>query len=661
MPDRAREFYPADEMLRLTGLCRQITMLITMTYRRMPLSSSLPVLMTTGLIHAVTKFDVSLQVVVARRYISLSMAVTAAVMLFIMSCAKISSPSGGPRDTDPPVILKSEPENSTVMFSGNSFMLTFDEYVVLDRITEKFMVSPPLSPKPEVKLRGKSLEVTWEGELIDSTTYTFYFQDAIRDNNEGNPIPNYQYVFSTGPVLDSLSLTGNVFSNPDLEAAQDVTVLMYSNLSDTAPRKLLPAYISRPDPSGGFMISNIRPGRYRLYALQDMNGNTLYDLDDELFAFCDSVIDINPDNYYALALDSVKYKPPTATEATIPDVFLYGIHRLYTFRKPPDKQYLLYSDRKSAWALGFALALPSDSGQVSLSLTDAPPEAWFMESNAARDTFMVWITDREVYDRDAIEALLTYPYTDTLGVTADRTDTISLRYYKPAPPRGGERKAPALTLTTNLKGKLRPGTLPLFISPTPLSEADTSRIVLQQTVDTITTVVPYSIERDSANSRRLIIKAPLNPGSACTLICRPEAFRDIYGMVTDSMGYRFSVATEEDYGSVKVLLTGYEGDVIIQLLDSQEKVVRETAATSPQEVLFNLLDKGRYRLRAIYDLDSSSVWTPGNFDLGISPEPVTYYPGELDVKINWGLEQDWNLGEMYQKDVSLRKKPSVKR
>ena len=617
--------------------------------------------LTAPLLHSVTKFDVSLQVVDARRYISHSMAVTAVVMLFIMSCAKISSPSGGPRDTEPPVILKSEPENSTVMFTGKSFMLTFDEYVVLDRITEKFMVSPPLLPKPEVKLRGKSLEVTWEGELVDSTTYTFYFQDAIRDNNEGNPIPNYQYVFSTGPVLDSLSLTGNVFSAIDLEAAQDVTVMMYSNLSDTAPRKQLPAYISRPDASGGFMISNIRPGRYRLYALQDMNGNTLYDLDDELFAFCDSVIDINPDDYYGLALDSLEYKPPTATETTKPDVFLFGIHRLYTFRKPPDKQYLLYSDRKSAWSLGFALALPTDSGQISLALTDAPPESWFMESNAARDTFMVWISSKEVYDREAIEALLTYPYTDTLGVTAGRTDTISLRYYKPVAPRGADRKAPALSLTSNLTGKLRPGTQPFFVSPTPLSEPDTSKIRLQQMADSITTVIPYSFEHDSSNSRRLLMKAPLESAGSYTLICRAGAFKDIYGTVTDSTGYRFTVATEEDYGSVKVVLTGYEGDVIIQLLDTQEKVARESRSLSPGEVTFGLLDKGRYRLKAIYDLDSNMVWSSGNFDLGINPEPVTYYPGELEVKINWALEQDWDLGEMYMKDVSLRKKPAAKR
>ncbi len=187
-----------------------------------------------------------------KSYIANRVGVAAFVLLAGAACAKISAPTGGPRDTDPPVILKSQPENGTVMFTAKSFSVTFDEYVVLDKITDKFMVSPPLTTKPEVKLKGRDLVVSWDEQLADSTTYTFYFQDAIRDNNEANPIPNYQYVFSTGPVLDSLTVTGNVFNATDLEAAPDMLVMMYSNLSDTAPRTLLPAYISRPDLSGGF-------------------------------------------------------------------------------------------------------------------------------------------------------------------------------------------------------------------------------------------------------------------------------------------------------------------------------------------------------------------------------------------------------------------------
>ena len=209
------------------------------------------------------------------RYITGRRGVALTAILLIASCAKISSPSGGPKDEVPPVILKSVPENGTVMFTGKTFSVTFDEYVILDKINDKFMVSPPMKNKPEVRLKGKSLIVDWEDELADSTTYTFYFQDAIRDNNENNPINNYQYVFSTGPVLDSLSLTGNVFNASDLEAAEDIMVMMYSNLSDTAPRKVLPAYISRPDPSGGFLISNIKPGRYMVYTVKYLNGNRL--------------------------------------------------------------------------------------------------------------------------------------------------------------------------------------------------------------------------------------------------------------------------------------------------------------------------------------------------------------------------------------------------
>lgn len=596
-----------------------------------------------------------------RRYISGSLGATALLMLFILSCAKISSPSGGPKDNDPPVILKSQPEPGTVMFTGNGFVIAFDEYVVLDRITDKFLVSPPLATRPEVKLKGKSLLVTWEEELADSTTYTFFFQDAIRDNNEGNPIPNYQYVFSTGPVLDSLSLSGNVFGALDLEIVEDVTVMMYSNLTDTAPRTLLPSYISRPDPSGGFMISNIKPGQYRLYALKDLNGNKLYDLDDEVFAFSDSVISITPEEYYSSALDSVKYKPANATETTKPDVFLFGLHRLYAFQQEPGKQYLKYTERKSAWSAGFGLALPSDTGQVSVTITGASPDSWYMENNAARDTFMLWITDPEVYGIDMMETLLTYPFTDSTGTLISRTDTLNLRFTKPPAPRGGAGRIPPLQLTTNLTGKLRPGTEPFFRSTTPLTDPDTSLITLIQTIDSVQTELAYEFIRDSITARRLRMNAALTPGGSYSMICLAGAFRDIYGNATDSTNYRFSIATNEDYGSVKVKLSGYEGYVIIQVMAERDKIVRQAYLKSPGEVDFPLLDKGRYRLKAIYDLDSNRVWTTGDYNLSRNPEPVTYYTGELDVKINWALEQDWDLGEMYMKDVSLRNKPVSKR
>lgn len=595
------------------------------------------------------------------RYISGRLGITALVMLFILACAKISAPTGGPKDNDPPVILESEPENSTVMFTGKSFTVTFDEYVVLDRITEKFMVSPPLAVMPEIKLKGKSLVVNWEDELADSTTYTFYFQDAIRDNNENNPIPNYQYVFSTGPVLDSLSLTGNLFNASDLEIVEDVTILMYSNLSDTAPRTILPAYISRPDPSGGFLISNIRPGRYRLFGLKDLNGNSRYDLDDEVFAFGDSVIAITPEYYYGLLPDTVTYKPATATETTKPDKFVYGLHRLYAFQPSPKKQYLMFTERKSSSAIGFGLAIPSDSGQVSVEIAGAGSDSWFMENNAARDTFMLWITDPAVSNLDLVEAMVTYPFTDSTETIIARTDTISFRYLKPPPPRGGTGRLPGLAVITNVNGKIRPGTVPFFRTATPLTAPDTSLVTFTRTVDSLQVRVPYEFVKDTTSSRRYTMQVKLEPGGTYNLLCNKGTFKDIFGLASDSLMYRFSVATEEDYGKLTISLTGYEGDVIIQIVAEKDRLIRETFVRSPGTVSFPLLDKGKYRLKAIYDLDSNRVWTTGDYDLGRLPEPVTYYSSELEVKINWALEQDWDLGEMYVKDVSLRNKPVVNR
>jgi hypothetical protein len=596
-----------------------------------------------------------------RRYISGRLGVTALVMLFILSCAKISSPTGGPKDLDPPEILKSQPENSTVMFTGKSFVITFDEFVVLDKITEKFMVSPPLETKPEVRLKGKNLVVSWEDPLADSTTYTFYFQDAIRDNNENNAIPNFQYVFSTGPVLDSLSLSGNVFGAFDLEIVPDVLVMMYSNLSDTAPRTLLPAYISKPDLTGGFMINNIKPGHFRLYALKDLNGNKMYDLEDETFAFCDSIIDITSEANYNIIPDTIKYKPENAPEKTKPDVFTFGVHRLYAFTKESKKQYLKYTERKSSASIRFGLAIPSDTGQVSIVLTGVAPDTWYMENNVRRDTFMLWITSPEVYDREVIDALLTYPFTDSIGTLIQKTDSVNFKYRKPEPPKAGVRKIPALSLATNISGKIKPGTIPAFTGPAPLKEPDTSKITLMQIVDTIKTELHAGFVKDSLNSMRMLMITPLKAGGFYTLECKRGAFTDIYGNASDSVVYRITVGVVEDYGSVTAVLSGYEGDVIIQLLGDKEKVIKEDFVKSPGEVKFELLDKGRYRMRAIYDIDSSRTWTTGDFGLMRNPEPVAYYPGELDVKINWDLEQDWDLGVMYSKDVSLRTKPASKR
>ncbi len=449
------------------------------------------------------------------------------------SCARISAPTGGPKDKEPPVILQSVPENGTKMFKSKSFTITFDEYIVLDKITEKFMVSPPLKTKPDITVKGKALEVKWDEDLADSTTYTFYFQDAIRDNNEGNTINNYQYFFSTGNVIDSLSLSGNVFNAEDLEASSDMLVMMYSNLSDTAPSKTLPAYISRPDFSGGFVIRNIKPGKYRLYALNDLNGNKKYDGGDEKFAFTDSVIEITSPEFFATKLDTVLRQQPkgkssetTASQVAVkPDIYTFGRIRMYTFTGEQKKQYLTASDRKAAGSLLFTLARPADTADFNISIIGAADSTWFLEQNIQRDTFKIWITDPEVYQRELLEALIKYPFTDSTNTLIYKTDTVKMRFItKQANARAANAKRSPLRNTTNIGQVNKPGMIPSFVGTNPANLPDTSRMLFIQTIDTIKTRLKPVFIKDEKNSQKLNLVTKLIPGASYSFNMQKRIF-----------------------------------------------------------------------------------------------------------------------------------------
>lgn len=594
-------------------------------------------------------------------------------VIAMVSCAKISAPSGGPKDIAPPVILGSVPENGTKMFDSKSFTVTFDEFVVLDKINEKFMASPPLKTKPEILIKGKSLQVKWDEELADSTTYTFYFQDAIRDNNEGNVLNNYNYVFSTGNVIDSLSLSGNVLNAENLEAASDVLVMMYSNLSDTAPATTLPAYITRPDFSGGFTIRNVKPGNYRLFALNDLNANKLFDDGEEKFAFYDSIIKVTPEEFYGKSLDTVKRQIRSKTtdkkasdvpdtKAEKPDIFTFGKYQMFLYTEEPKKQYMTSSERKSAGSLLFTLAVPSDTGLFDVSLIGVPDTSWFMEKNSDLDTFRIWITNPGVYTTDLLEALVKYPFTDSTNTLISRIDTVKMRFITKAPnARTSREKKPVLSLETNIKNDIKPGTKIWFKGNAPLSAPDTSHMVLVQTIDSVKKEIKPVFQRDEKDSRRVFLKSPLVSGAMYTLICKDDVFSDIYSVRSDSMAYRFRVSTPEEYGRLTVNLGGFKGSVIAQLLNEKETVVNQKVITAPGKVVFELIEKGKYRLRVIYDLNNDGKYTTGNFSLGRQPEPVSYYPEVLDVKVNWDIEQDeWDISKMNTKDLNLRKKPESK-
>jgi Bacterial Ig-like domain len=607
-----------------------------------------------------------------------------ALIIIISACAKISSPSGGPRDRLPPVVVKSDPVNGARNFRGNKLAIVFNEYVVLDNISEKFMVSPPMKKKPRVFIKGKGVDVEFDDKLKDSTTYTFYFQDAIKDLNEGNVLQNYQFVLSTGPVIDSLSVTGNIYKSFNLEVPEKTLVLMYRELADSAVVKHIPEYISRVDLNGYFRIDNVRPGTYRLYGLKDLDNSKNYNSLDEEFAFMDSTVVITPEKNFippppvvkdtTIIKKGINKKAASVKDTTTvrkgvnkePEpVTLIGEYRLFQFAAQKKLHYLSKSNRDLKYQMLYILSLPPDSMKFEFYIPGVDNKAYFSEPSRNRDSLKIWLTDSSLYSKPQIETIVRYPYTDTLGTLGYKQDTILMRFLPPRAPRVIKIKRTVFTFESNiLSGSLKPGQTIVFNSKTPFRQPDLSRIHLYELVQATRQNVPFQLVKDSTNSCKYYLKTKLAEGKKYLFIADSASFGNIYNEYSDSIGVKFSIKDSELYSKLTLEVKNYKGDRIIQLLDKTEKLVAETYMKKDGKVVFPLLETGFYRVRVIYDLNGDGKWTTGNFTAGRQPEPVSYYPGEIEFKPGWELEftddKAWDIGVKNFKDPKLMEKKKGK-
>jgi len=424
------------------------------------------------------------------------------VFLLIAGCAKVSSPSGGKKDTDPPEIIKSIPLNGSKNFTAKRIVVTFSEYIALDQITEKFMVSPPMDKKPEISVKGKNLVIEYEDDLKDSTTYTFYFQDAIKDLNEGNAINNYSFVFSTGPVIDSLSVTGNIYKAFDLNPPENTLVMLYSDLADSAFIKKIPDYISRADKNGYFRIDNVKEGRYRLYALVDADNSKNFNLADEEMAFIDSVLLIDSQrNFLPVVQDSATIQQPQSKVSDT--VFIKGEYKLILFKPPKKNYYLTSSSRNQAYKLNYTLSLPPDTSGFEFLIPGTSENGYIIERSPENDSIQVWLRDSALYAQPVISAVIRYPFTDSTGIVIQKEDTTLLRFLTPRVTRGKQKRVPYRIISSVSTGSLKPGQNITFNSPTPFRQPDTSKIKLFKISDTDKIKIPYKINQDSINSCRM--------------------------------------------------------------------------------------------------------------------------------------------------------------
>ena len=582
--------------------------------------------------------------------------VTLVVMLY--SCASIGRPDGGPYDETPPRFIGSTPAAGALNNQRTKVSLLFDEFIKLEKATEKVVVSPPQVQQPEIKASGKRIQVNLLDSLKANTTYTIDFSDAIVDNNEGNPLGNFTFTFSTGTQIDTMEVSGTVLDASNLEPIKGILVGLHSNLNDSAFTKLPFDRVARTDSRGRFSIRGVAPGKYRIYGLMDADQTFTFNQKSEVIAFNDSLIIPRMEERIRMDtawVDSLTYDTIVERKYMhyLPDDLI-----LRAFKEFNYSQYLIKSERLVPQKFTFYFAGQADTLPTLKGLNFDERDAFVIEKNPRNDTIHYWVKDSLLFKQDTLAISLTYLYTDTLNQLVSRTDTLNLvskqKYKKEQPEKKKKKKKkdeedepePTKFLPVNVGA---PSSMDVYgsISLTfdePIARFDSAAIHLKEKVDTLWKDIPFEFEQDSLNLKRFNLYYDWEPGNEYEFSVDSTAFHGIYGLFTDKIKQGFKVRKLEEYASITFLVTGADSTAFVELLDAQDKVVRRRRLTDGGYADFYFLNPGKYCARLVNDRNGNGIWDTGNFEKGEQPEEVYYYNMILEPKANWDLDkQSWDI------------------
>lgn len=510
------------------------------------------------------------------------------VLFFLSACAQVVAPTGGPKDIQPPSILKAHPENQSTNFNSQEVNIEFDEFLALKNLKENLLVSPPLKYDLDVKTKGKKLQFYIKDTLRENTTYVLNFGNSITDLSENNPIRNFQYVFSTGSTIDTLDLKGKVIDAFSLETQKDFLVMLYpKDAVDSAFQTQLPNYVSRTDEEGNFTIANIKEGEYQIYALKDANNNYLFDRSSEAIAFSDTnvVVDINN---------------PFIT--------------LKTFKEEEEKQFI---EKKTAKAATLLLEFKKEIIALNYrSLTDTVNPILLITKS---DTAQFWWPESN--DKEIELVIQEGEYIDTIEIKIDSfpaSDHLHL-----------------LSSLSGVQDYFKPITLKFN---RPIQELNDSNVVVKSLLGRS---IPFDLKRDTSDAFKVMLNFSFQEDSSYTLQLFPNSFIDIYGKTVDSSSHQITFNTPQDLGELSIILENTDStDKIIQLIDDQGSVLH-SATTKNNTVNFINLAARSYGVKLIEDRNSNGKWDIGIYGKRKQPERAFLFEEKVEIRKNWEKEIRW--------------------
>jgi len=459
------------------------------------------------------------------------------VSLMLSSCANIVTPTGGPRDTQAPTVVEATPENLSTRFTWNKVTILFDEYVKLDNPAQEIIISPSIRPEPKIQVKGKKLEIEFKDAILDSnTTYTINFGESLKDANESNVLNNFQYVFSTGDIVDSLYVLGKVVQAKDDKPAAKVLVMLYKEMGDSVLLKNRPFYFTKTSDDGGFQFSHISGGEYQLFALKDENFNYIYDLPNEEVAFWDSVVTVDT-NEIAIRLNIFSEEREVQ------------LQRIGMDDSKPGFIKLIYSKSVSELEVN--------------SFEDGEPVA-VPEYNKTRDTILAWYTQANISD------------SLRLMINKDSVEKITVRNI-PANNESLKKMFSQFTLVAKDSLIASEGSIATVLNhPTKIIEFD--RVVVEQDSPQIE-IKPTQVEFEDGSSRHISLDFPRKAETKYSIIFPAGIMTDYFGTTNDTLVWMVKTKSDEDYGSLDISITGQEEQhYVMQMVNLRnETFVKEQA------------------------------------------------------------------------------------